>query len=77
MAAVDAYKAEQAKPCPQKGVRAIAKEHGIEKCYKTIINRYNNMRSTAEAHEDQQNLTAAEEAVLVDFLMQSADRGFP
>ena len=44
LAAVDAYKAEQAKPCPQKGVRTIAKEHGIEKCYKTIINRYNNMR---------------------------------
>lgn len=77
MAAVDAYKAEQAKPRPHKGVRAIAKKHGIEKCYKTIINRYNNMWSTTEAHEDQQNLTAAEEAVLVDFLMQSADRGFP
>jgi hypothetical protein len=75
--AVEAYRAEQAKPGTQKGVRAIAKEHGIEKCYKTIINRYNNMRSTAEAHEDQQKLTAAEEAVLVDFLMQSADRGFP
>jgi hypothetical protein len=77
LAAVDAYKAEQAKPRPHKGVRAIAKEHGIEKCYKTIINRYNNMRSTTEAHEDQQNLTAAEESILVDFLMQSADRGFP
>jgi len=77
LAAVDAYKAEQAKPRPHKGVRAIAKEYGIEKCYKTIINRYNNMRSTTEAHEDQQNLTAAEEAVLVDFLMQSVDRGFP
>ena len=77
MVAVDAYKAEQAKPRPHKGVRTIAKEHGIEKCYKTIINRYNNMRSTTEAHEDQQNLTAAEESILVDFLMQSADRGFP
>jgi hypothetical protein len=51
--AVEAYRAEQAKPGTQKGVRVIAKEHGIEKCYKTIINRYNNMRSTMEAHEDQ------------------------
>ena len=55
----------------------IAKEHGIEKSYKTIINRYNDGRSTQEAHEDQQKLTAAEEAVLVDFLEQSADRRFP
>jgi hypothetical protein len=29
------------------------------------------------AHEQQQRLTAPEEAVLVDFLTQSADRGFP
>jgi hypothetical protein len=75
--AVEAYRAKQAKPGTQKGVCAIAKEHGIETCYKTIINRYNNMRSTVEAHEDQQKLAAAEEAVLVDFLMQSTDRGFP
>ena len=75
--AVEDYRAEQSKPEPRKGVRVIAKEHGIEKLYKTIINRYNNGRSNQEAHEDQQKLTAAEEAVLVDFLEQSADRGFP
>src|SRR5882762_2717363 len=75
--AVEAYRAELAKSGRQKGVRTIAKEHGIENRYKTILNRYNNMRSTTEAHEDQQRLTAAEEAVLVDFLMQSVDRGFP
>jgi hypothetical protein len=75
--AVEAYRAELKKTGPQKGVRTIAKEHDIEKCYKTILNRYNNMRSTQDAHEDQQKLTAAEEAVVVDFLEQSADRGFP
>lgn len=75
--AVEAYRAEQAKPGTRKGVCAIVKEHGIEKCYKTITNRYNNMWSTTEAHEDQQKLTAAEEAILVDFLVQSADHGFP
>ena len=64
--AVEAYRAEQAN----------AKEHGIERCYKTITNRYNNMRSTTEVHEDQQKLTAVEEAFLVDFLVQSADCGF-
>ena len=35
------------------------------------------MQSTQEADEDQQNLTAAEEAVLVDFLEQSTAHGFP
>ena len=75
--AVEDYRAELSKPDPQKGARTIAKEHGIEKSYKTIINRYNNGRSIQEAHEDQQKLTAAEEAVLIDFLQQSADRGFP
>ena len=75
--AVEAYRAEQAKPKPQKGVCTIAKAHGIENSYKTIINRYNNGRSIQEAHEEQQKLTAAEEAILVDFLMQSADHGFP
>src|SRR5882724_7581005 len=75
--AVEAYRAELKKTGPQKGVHTIAKEHGIEKCYKTILNRYNNMQSTQEEHEDQQNLTAAEEAVLLDFLKQSTAHGFP
>ena len=38
-------RAELSKPDQQKGACAIAKEHGIEKSYKTIINRYNNGRS--------------------------------
>jgi len=41
--AVKAYRAELKKTGPQKGVHTSAKEHGIEKCYKTILNRYNNM----------------------------------
>ena len=75
--AVEAYRVEQTKPEPRKGARTIAKEYGVEKAYKTIINRYNDRRSIREAHEEQQKLTASEEAVLVDFLMQSADCGFP
>ena len=39
--AVEAYRVEQTKLEPQKGVCTIAKEYGIEKAYKTIINRYN------------------------------------
>ena len=75
--AVEDYRAELSKPDQQKGAHAIAKEHGMEKSYKTIINRYNNGRSVQKAHEDQQKLTVAEEAVLIDFFQQSADRGFP
>ena len=66
---MEAYRAEQAKLGTQKGVCIIVKEHGIEKYCKTIINRYNNMWSTMEAHEGQQKLMATEKAVLVDSLI--------
>ena len=36
--AVDAYRAEQAKPAPRKGARTIAKEYGIENQWRTIVN---------------------------------------
>jgi len=75
--AVEAYTTEQAKSLPRKGARTIAKEHGIKNQWRTIINRYEGGRSIHEAHEDQQKLTSAEEAILVDFLNQSADHGFP
>ena len=39
--AVEAYRVKQAKSEPQKGAHTIAKEYGVEKAYKTIINRYN------------------------------------
>lgn len=75
--AVDMYRTEKAKPAPQKVAQTIAKEYGIENQWRMIVNRYKGGRSTQEAHEDQQKLTGAEEAVLVDFLNQSADHGFP
>ena len=75
--AAKAYAAEQAKSSPRKGAQTIAKEHGIAKQWQTIVNRYDSGRSIRDAHKDQQKLTSAEEAVLVDFLNQSADRGFP
>lgn len=76
--AVDAYRREQEKPeDSRKGARKIAEEFGIPKQWRTIINHFNGGRTMREAHEEQQKLTPAEEAVLVDFLMESADRGFP
>ena len=75
--AAKAYAAEQAKSSSRKGAQMIAKEHGIAKQWQTIVNRYDSGRSIRDAYKDQQKLTSTEEAVLVDFLNQSADRGFP
>jgi hypothetical protein len=76
--AVAAYALEKEKPKnEQKGTRQIAELYGIPEQYKTIGNRYNGMQSIGEAHQDQQKLTSAEEEVLVQFLEESADRGFP
>ena len=76
--AVDAYRREQAvHPHLQKGARTIAKDLGIESQWRSIINRFNGGQSIQEAHEEQQKLTSPEEAVIVSFLQESADRGFP
>jgi hypothetical protein len=76
--AVNAYRREQGKPIEErKGARKIAEEHGIKKQWRTIINQYNGGRSAQEAHEAQQKLTPSEEEVLVNFLNESANRGFP
>lgn len=76
--AVDAYSCEQQIPeCARRGARPIAKEFGIENQWRTIINRYNGHRSLQEVHEKQQNLTSGEESTLVNFLLESANQGFP
>jgi len=76
--AVDAYHHEQTQELhEQKGARKIAQEHGIGKEWRTIINRYNGGRSGREAHEEQQKLTPAEEVIIVEFVRESANRGFP
>ena len=76
--AVDAYRHKQSKPVHlRKGARKIAEEYGIPTQYKTITNRYNGGRSTAAMHEDQQKLKPSEEQTLVNFLIESAERGFP
>lgn len=75
---VDAYCDEQtSEPHTQKGAWTIAKKFSIENQWQTIVNRYKGGRSTREAHKEQQKLTPAEEVVLVDFIKQSADCGFP
>jgi hypothetical protein len=72
------YCQEQALPANmQRGAQKIAEDFGIAKWWRTIINRYNGGQSMQEAHKAQQNLTPAEEGILIDFLNQSAEQGFP
>lgn len=76
--AIKAYCDEQSKPAHlRKGAHTIAHEYGIPHQYKTITNRYNGGRSNAEMHEAQQKLKPSEEQVLINFLNESAERGFP
>jgi hypothetical protein len=76
--AVAAYQHEQGlDPKMRKGARKIAKEFGIGSQWQTIINRYKGRQSLREAHEKLQKVTPAEEAVIVQFALESADRGFP
>lgn len=77
-AALAEYTLEQTKPLHERrGARSIATAHGITTQWRTILTRHNGGRSIREAHEDQRNLTPAEEIVLVHFLEESASRGYP
>jgi len=75
--AVEAYEAEQAKSSSQKGACTIAREHGIQNQWRTIVDRDDGGRSICDVHKDQQKLSSAEEATLVDFFHQSTVCGFP
>ena len=76
--AVDMYQHEQSKPVHlQKGACKIAKEYGIPTQYKTITNQYNRGQSTAAMYEDHQKLKPFKEQTLVNFLIESAECGFP
>jgi hypothetical protein len=73
-----AYHREQGKPlASRKGACIIAQEFGIEKRWRTILNRANGGQSVQEAHESHQKLTPVEEITLANFLEESAIRGFP
>ena len=77
-AAVDAYPAEQLKPeCDRLSLCDITCIHGIPTLYSTIGKRYNGQQSITEAHQSLQKLTLVEEKTLVNFLNESAERGFP
>ena len=55
----------------------IEKLHGIPDQWSNIGKKYNEGRSTIQVHQEQQKLTPSEEEILVQFLNESADCGFP
>jgi hypothetical protein len=61
----------------RKGVRRIAEEFGIPEQWRTISNRAKGKRSQQEFNEDRQKLTPPEEDILKNFILESAERGFP
>ena len=72
-AALDEYKHEQEKPkaiC--QGLRPIAKEHGV--AWRTLGDHANGKQSMSVFHESKTKLTHSEERVLVDFILESAER---
>jgi hypothetical protein len=76
--AVDAYRDELQKDMHmRKGARTIAQDFGIPKQWRTIVNRAQGKRSAMEFSKDRQKLTPAEEGVLKNFILESAERGFP
>jgi hypothetical protein len=74
--AVNEYTLEQDKPkSERRGLRPIAAKHGIK--YKTLHDQVNGGRTLSEFNVLKRKLTPAEEAVLVDFIIQSADLALP
>lgn len=75
--ALDAYKREQAKTdgSKKRGLRPIAAEYNV--CYRTLGNLINGGQSMSAFNASKQKLSYAEERVLVDFILHSADRGIP
>ena len=74
--AVEVYRMELLKePQVWRGLRIIAKLHGVD--HNTLSHAVNNKRNIDEVNATKQKPTVAEEHILVDFILKSADHGFP
>ena len=74
--AMDAYRQEKMQPSKtRKGLRTIAAEYNVN--YVTLSRQINGGRSISEFNALKQKLSKAEEQVLVQFIQESADCGFP
>jgi hypothetical protein len=70
--AVEAYRQEPGTRC---SLRTIAEYHGINK--DTLARAVYNKQSIDTVNQKKQKLLKPEEDILVDFILKSADRGFP
>jgi hypothetical protein len=74
--AVNEYLREQLKPeKARRGLRPIAAKHGIN--HKTLSNLANGKQSMSAFNASKKKLSDEEERVLVDLVLESADRGLP
>jgi hypothetical protein len=77
-AAVREYRLEQMRPAAlgqKKSIRAVAESHGVS--YSTLNRCVQGGRSITEANQEKQKVTLVQEWSLVQFMRESADRGFP
>jgi hypothetical protein len=73
--AIDAYRKGKQEARTRTGLRAIAAEHGVS--YVTLSRQVKGGRSISEFNASKQKISKVEENVLVQFIKESADRGFP
>ena len=74
--ALDAYRLElQKDEHERRGARKIADIFGVN--YRTLTRLASGSTSMSTFNASKQKLSPAEERVLVDFILESADRGFP
>ncbi|KAF7352031.1 hypothetical protein MVEN_01165400 [Mycena venus] len=76
--ALHEYEREQAKPAilgKPKSIRAIAESHKVS--YGTLHRHIHGGRGIREANQEKQKVSPVQEWSLVQFILESADRGFP
>ncbi|KJA13090.1 hypothetical protein HYPSUDRAFT_1081361 [Hypholoma sublateritium FD-334 SS-4] len=76
MLAAEAYKKAKNSDLSKKSLRDIAYTFNVN--YSTLSRRVHNKgQSLLKSREKNLKITAAEEAILVEFILESADHGFP
>ncbi|TFY74931.1 hypothetical protein EWM64_g9079 [Hericium alpestre] len=75
-AAIKDLLAKKEKLVPGKSCQAIAKEHGVDHIMLSRLVKPEN-RSISDFNASKQKLTPSKERVMVEWICQSADRGFP
>src|SRR5436190_16489009 len=73
--AVQAYMHERSKPSGGCGLRDVALQYQVS--HVTLSRQYKGAISMSEFNASKQKLTTAEEQTIVNYVLESADRGLP